>query len=270
MASDMDEQTAASIQRMQTLEAEGRHDELLACLEGLYAQAENAPAPARTDYFMTMFQWKLLIEKYAPAASALVRARDEQARRLLGGEPYNGTAPWLEDHRQMFERVERFALIVNMNETLGDPRATHALFLQLEERQPDLARRYAWRALPAIVEAGDFALAERYRGDPLALLAEVNCNARTWTLFPPGRQAPRLAAELMSLTREVRIAIAVLRGLGRQAEADAVRDGLLHGLESEELRMLAERELDEPGTISQRMADHRMALDEASGRTARP
>ncbi len=256
------------MQRMQTLEDEGRYDELLACLEGLYAQAEHAPAPARADYFMTMFQWKLLIEKYAPAASALARARDEQVRRLLGGEPYAGTAPWLEDHRQMFERVERFFLIVDMNETLGDPRATHALFLQLEAQEPDLTRRHAWRALPAIVETGDFVLAERYRGDPLKLLAEVNCNARSLTLFPPGRQAPRLAAELMSLTREVRIAIAVLHGLDRPAEAYAVRDGLLRGLESEELRMLAERELGEPGTISRRMAEHQMALEQAPGMTA--
>lgn len=264
----MDEQTRASMQRMHELDAEGRHGELLAYLEALYAQTEQAPAPARTDYFMTMFQWELLIEKYAPAASALARARDEQARRLLAGELYTGTAPWLEDRRQMFARVERFFLIVDMNETLDDPRATHALFLQLEARQPDLARRHAWRALPAIVEAGDFALAERYRGDPLEQLAAVNCNARSWTLFPPAGQAPRLAGELMNLTREVRIAIAVLRGLGRQAEADAVRDGLLGGLANEELRVLAERELDEPGTISRRVAEHQMAQDQASGRTA--
>lgn len=264
----MDEQTRTSIQQMHTMDTEGRHDELLTFLEQLYAQAEQAPAPARTDYFMTMFQWGLLIDKYAPAAAALARVRNEQARRLLGGEPYTGTAPWREDQRRMFERVERFALIVDMNETLGDPRATHALFLQLEARQPELARRYAWRALPAIVEAGDFVLAERYRGDPLELLAEVNCNARTMTLFPPEGQAPRLAAELMSLTREARIAIAVLRGLGREAGGEALRDALLRGLANEELRALAERELDEPGTIGRRMAEHRMALDEASGRTA--
>lgn len=265
----MDEQTRARIERMHSLDAEGRHDELLACLEQRYAQTEQSPAPARTDYFPTMFQWRLLIEKHAPAADALARARDEQSRRLLGGETYAGTAPCLEDRRQMCARVERFALIVDMNETLGEPRATHALFLQLEAQQPELARRYAWRALPAIVEAGDFALAQRYRGDPLALLADVNCNARTWTLFPPERQAPRLAAELMSLAGGVRIAIAVLRGLGREAEAEALREELLSGLEKQELRALAERELDEPGTISRRMAEHQMALEEASGRAAR-
>jgi hypothetical protein len=257
-------ETQAHIERMQALDAAGRHDELLACLQQRYAETEQSPAPARTDYFMTMFKWKMLIEQYAPAAEALARARDEQARRLLGGEPYAGTAPWLEDRRQMFDRVERFALIVDMNETLADPRATHALFLQLEARQPELARRYAWRALPAIVEAGDVALADRYRGDPLELLDTVNDSARTWTLFPPGRAAPRLAAELMNLTREARIGIAVLRGLGREAEADAVRDGLLRGLANEELRTLAERELEEPGTISRKLAEHQTTLYEAA------
>lgn len=69
----------------------------------------------------------------------------------------------------------------------------------------------------------------------------------------------------MSLTREARIGIAVLRGLGREAEAGAVRERLLRGLENEELRALAERELEEPGAISRRMADHRMAQDQASG-----
>lgn len=241
---------------MNVLEAEDRHGELLAVLEELYAQAEAAPTPGRTDYFMTMFQWKMLIEKYAPAADALARARDEQARRLLAGELFAGTVAWPEDHPTSYERVQRISLIVDMNDTLGDPDATHALFLQLEAQQPELARRYAWRALPAIVEAGDFALADRYRGDPLGLLGTVNCNAKSFDLFPPERQAPRLAAELMNLTREARIGIAVLRGLGRDTEAEAVRDNLLCGLANEELRSLAEQELEEPGTISRKLGEH--------------
>src|SRR5690606_15563894 len=114
--------------------------------------------------------------------------------------------------------------------------ATHALFLQIEAQEPALAQRYAWLALPAIVAAGDFALAERYRGDPLELLHEVNATAARSELFPAGRQAPRLAADLMNLTREARIGIAVLHGLGRTGEALAVRDALLAGLASDELR----------------------------------
>jgi hypothetical protein len=253
------------IARMNALEAEGRHDELLALLLQLYAEAEGAPAPARTDYFMTMFQWKMLIEKHAPAAEALAQARDQQVRRLLDGELYAGTAVPADDEPELFKRVRRFSLIIDMNETLEDPRATHALFLQLEERRPELARCYAWQALPAIVEASDFALADRYRGDPLALLGAVNEAAATLPLLPPGRQAPRLASELTNLTRDVRIGIAVLRGLERIAEADSLRDALLHGLANEELRMLAERELAAPGTITRTLVAHQMAQEGAAG-----
>lgn len=252
----------ASLERMTALKAEGRHGELLAFLQQLYAEAEQLPAPARTEYFMTMFQWKMLIEKYQPAAEALVQARDEQARRLLAGELFAGTGGALADALPSYERVERFSLIVEMDDALGRPRATHALFLQLEAAQPELASRYAWQALPAIVAAGDFALADRYRGDPLAQLATVNYTASGMPLFPPAREAPRLAADLMNLTRKAAIGIAVLCGLGREAEAQALRAALLGGLANEELRALAQRELDEPGTITRMVAERQMALDE--------
>ncbi|MCC2973518.1 hypothetical protein [Massilia sp. IC2-476] len=258
----MDEQIQAQMQRMQTLDAEERYGELLAYLQELYAATEALPAPARTDYFMTLFQWKMLIEKYPPAAEALARARDEQARRLLAGEYHVGSAPHDPMH---FQRADRVALMVEMNRTLEDPGATRAVFLQLEASDPALARRDAYRMLEAIVEAGDFALGERYRGDPLALLRDVNVNAQSMPLFPPGRQAPRLAAELSNLTKDVRIAIAVLCGLQREDEAHALRRALLDGLANDELRAMAERELDVPGTIFGIHAERQTALDEAGG-----
>lgn len=259
----MDDTTRARIERMHVLDKEGRYDELLACLEQLYAEAEAAPAPSRSDYFMTMFQWSMLIEAYPPAASALAVARDEQVRRLLAGEPYTGTAPWTNERGRMFERVERIALIIEMNETLNDARATHVLFQQLEGQQPELARQYAWRVLPAVVEVGDFALADRLRGDPLELLEPVRQTAREWPLFPPAGKAPRLSAELMNLTREAGLGIATLRGLGRTEEADGLRTALLAGLEGE-LRAMAERELEEPGHINRSIVAHQMALEDAA------
>lgn len=252
---------SARLEHMNVLEAEGRHGELLAFLQQMYAEAEQLPAPARTEYFMTLFQWKMLIEKYPPAADALVQARDEQARRLLAGELFAGTGGALADALPSYERVERFSLIVEMDNTLGQPRATYALFLQLEAAQPELAGRHAWRALPAIVEAGDFALADRYRGDPLDLLANVNYSAATMPLFPPGREAPQLAADLTNLARQAGIGIAVLRGLGREAEAQALRAALLSGLANEELRALAQRELDVPGTIIRMAVERQTALE---------
>ncbi len=244
------------------LEAEGRYGELLAFLQQRYAQAEAAPEPGRNDYFMTLFEWSQLIEKYPPAAAALVQARDEQVRRLLAGAPWTGTAAASGDDARIWERVERISLIIDMNETLQAPHATHSMFLQLEAQQPELARRYGWRVLPAVVAVGDFTLAERLRGDPLELLETVRQTAAEWPLFPPQGTAPRLGAELTNLTSAVRLGIATLRGLGHAAQADALHAALLAELDGE-LRAMAERELQEPGYITQSMVTHQMALDDA-------
>jgi len=249
----------AFIQHVEALRQDGRLDEVLHVLEQRYAATEAMPAPERTDYFFTLFEWKLLIVAYPPAAAALARARDGQARRLLAGEYHVGSAVHDPMH---FQRADRLGLLVEMNRTLWDPESTRAVFLQLEAQDPALARREAYRVLEAVVEAGDFALAERYRRDPLAGLGNVNHAAQSLPLFPPGREAPMLAADLSNLCKDVRIAIAVLRGLGREPEALALRRALLEGLANEELRAVAERELDEPGAIHRIQGERQAALDE--------
>lgn len=231
-----------------TLHDEGRHAEALALLQELYAEAEAEPAPDRNRYFMTMFQWELLTQQYPPARTALAAVRDEQAARLLAGTLYTGSAGSDGSVEETWRRVSRFTLIVEMNRTLGDADATRALFLQLEAAQPEVARRYAWQALPDIVAAGDFLLADRYRGEPLAQLGQVNEDAHSMPLFPPAGQAPQLAAGLSNLVKDVRLNAAVLDGLGRQAEGAALREALLAGLD-DTLRTLAQRELAEPETI---------------------
>jgi len=249
----------AFIQEIEELRQAGRFEEVLRVLEQRYAATEAMPAPERTDYFFTLFEWKMLIEAHPPAAAALAQVRDEQARRLLAGEYHVGSA--LHDPMQ-FQRADRFGLLIEMNRTLRDPESTRAVFLQIEAQDSALARREAYRALEAVVEAGDFALAERYRRDPLAGLGNVNHAAQSLPLFPPGREAPRLAADLSNLCKDVRIAIAVLRGLDREPEALALRRALLDGLANEELRAVAERELDEPGTIHRIHGERQAALDE--------
>jgi hypothetical protein len=249
-------------QKVAALEEEGRHAEALALLQELYAETEAEPAPDRTRYFMTMFQWGLLTQHYPPACSALATVRDEQAARLLAGDLYAGTEGSKDGNEQPWERVSRYSLIIEMNSTLGEPHATRDLFLQLEAAQPELAQRYAWQALPAIVEAGDFSLADRYRKEPLEQLVSVNENARSMPLFPPPGQAPRLVGDLSNLVKDVHLGAAVLDGLGRQAEASALRQALLAGLQDEALRALAQRELDEPGTIIREFVARQMEQED--------
>ncbi|MBQ5939122.1 hypothetical protein [Massilia sp. AB1] len=253
--------TAARTERMRDLYEAGRYADLLVLLQQSLAEAELEVAPERTRFFMTMFHWKMLVEDYPPARAELEAARDEQAARLFAGDLYAGLDDDAAKDEDSFRRVQRFSLIADMNRTLGDARSTHALFVRLDAGQPALARQYAYLALPEVVEVGDFALADRYRHDPLRLLAEVNRDSTAWPLFPPPIH-PRMSAQLSNLVRDVRIGIDVLRGLGRVAEADALPESLLSGLASGELRAWAQRELAEPGSITRHFVECQMALED--------
>lgn len=237
---------------------DGAHGEALALLERAFEHVELHVATIRNDLFMTMLQWKMLAEDYPPARAALRHLRDKQVERLSAGEQYVGLPGGQSDDD--FGLPRRFSILVDINETLGEPQSTCEVFSMLLRDHPSLARRNASAALPALVEAGQFALADQYRGEPLEMLAVVNQNARTLALMPP-HGAPRLAAELMNLVGDVRIGCAVLTGLGKGDEADALREALLSGLASDELRTLAQRELADRGTISREVAKLQMDLD---------
>lgn len=253
--------------RLIALREAGQHAVSLLLLQQLFAEAEQSLAPGQPSYFMTMLEWRFLAEQYAPARAALRMERDGQICRLLAGEPYcgrqHGDEQQTEQSEPQFGRVSRFSLIVDMNETLGDSHSTYALFARLDASDSDseLARQYAWQALPSIIEAGDFALAQRHQRAPLAHLDIVNALATTHTVFPARGKAPRLAAELMNLVKDVRIAIAVLRGQGHGSEADALRADLLGGLAQEELRTLAQRELDAEGSITRLLVERQMVQE---------
>jgi ribosomal protein S18 acetylase RimI-like enzyme len=226
---------------------EGRYGEALSLLLGLFALEDDT-------HFITMFAWSQLIEHHAPARAAMVRERDTQASRLLAGDLNFGK----EDNCRP---NDRFGVIVNMNETLKDSRATYDLFLQLLASQPQMAKRRAWRALPAIVEAQDYVLGERYVSDPLPELEELNSLARKLPLMPADGTAPRLAVELANFMRGVSLCAAVWRGLGRGAQADALLQTAIAGLANDAMRALALRELVERGTIFRETGEARVRYE---------
>ena len=247
--------------RVVKLMQEGASHEALSVLERLFRAAELAVAPTTSDIFMTMFQLQLLAEQYEPARVFLRSIRATQAERLLAGDIHFGLdgEPAVEEYR----RIRRFSLIVEINDILEDHVSTCEVFSQLDSGHRELARQYAWAALPALVAEGHFELADRYRDDPLKLLDVVNETALALPLYPPLRQAPRLAAELSSLVRDVRIGMAVLRGMGDNGKADVLGEALVAGLDSDELKALAQRELDAPGTVMREVGDRQMAQEAA-------
>ena len=245
--------------RVAILTQEGAHAEALALLEQAFRQIELIVASEQTQIFMTMFQWKLLAEVYAPARAALRDLRDQQVLRLLSGDIYVGLRG--DQNVEEFPLTRRFSLIVEMNETLLDNASTCDVFSTLDRDQPALAQRYAWAALPALVKVGKFQLADKYSRDPLQQLEVVNEAALTLPLHPPSRQAPRLASELTNLVRDVYIGMAVFRGLGNNDKADALQEAMLAGLHSDDLKALAQRELAEPGTITRELVQYQMAQE---------
>lgn len=233
---------------------EGRVEDEIRVLSALFGQVAEGGARAEEIHFMTMFMWSQLAADSEAARAALVGMRDAQRERLLNGETDLGaqTDGW---------RCSRFTMIVDLNKMLNDRAATYDLFVRMLALSPDSVQGHAHLALPAIVEAGDFALAERYLGDPLQRLDELNALAQKYPLFPPNDQAPRLAAELFNFMKDVALRTAVLRGLGREDEAASLQSALEPGLAGDEMRALARRELAAPGAIMRELAAHRIAME---------
>ena len=248
--SDIDPQVTAAVAAHKA----GRYADALALLQQLFARAEAQQDPGPSPYFMAMFGLQQLLPVYPPAHAAVRALRDTQVAHLLDGRtsfgaPFNAGYPVCK---------ERFSVIVELNDLLGDTQSTCALFAEIDARDPAVARRHATRAMPALVAQGAWALADRFQDDPLRWVAEVNELARTFPLLPPPGVAPRLGATLTGVVSEVHLRAAVLAGLGDAHGAAALRAALLDGIEDAQLCDMARRELDEPGTITREVVAHQM------------
>jgi ribosomal protein S18 acetylase RimI-like enzyme len=232
----------ADLQEAILARREGSYDRALSLLLELFAREDGT-------HFITMIEWRQLIGQYAPAREAMMRERAAQADRLLAGDITFGDRPH-----------DRFSVIADMNEALEDSRATYELFLQTLAVLPEVSKRSIRNALPAIVEAQDYALAQRYVTDPLPWLAELN---RLSELLPlmPANAAPRLAAELSNYVRDLSLCEAVWRGLGRVAEADALRAAAIDGIADGAVRAMALRELAERGAIFRELGEAKVHLE---------
>lgn len=231
---------------------EGRNDDALRLILSTFDSIDSE-AGDQGPHFITMFQWQVMMDAgYAPAREAMVRVRDAQIARLLAGQFSFGA--YAESWRH-----SRFHIVLEMNEKLNDSRSSYHAFIALLDVAPDLARQHAYRVVPAMVDIGDYTLAERYLDDPLAELSRLNQYAREFPLYPQRDQPPRMWGELCNFARSVRLMMAVHRGLGRESETLALHDAALAGIESQEMRALAQREIAEPGVMMRELGEYRAA-----------
>lgn len=90
--------------------------------------------------------WADLAELYAPAKAALVKTRDEAAQAVREGR----------------SAEDNFDDLVAIDRELDDPLATVSVFLEVEKRDPKLAKALAGHAVDALIDAKYYDIAARY------------------------------------------------------------------------------------------------------------
>ena len=185
--------------------------------------------------------WIYLAQQFPSARAALQAIRDRESARMLKGEA----------------TVERFREIASINEALGEVPATHQLFLSLDSIDSAVAEQCAELAMNALVKCEDFQLARRFLPSPrqrIAQLAERLNGAADALAGQPASAAPTLLAFVLNYAKEVRLVLAVLRGMEENDEADNMKKAALDAIRSDGLRAIMERELDQPGSTLAAMA----------------
>jgi hypothetical protein len=211
---------------------------------------ESDPSLAGVRLSFALRDWIYLAEQFPLARRALQAIRDRDTQRILNGGATLG----------------RFHDVSAINSALGDERATHELFTQLDVQLPELAKDCAELALPALVAVEDFQLARRYLPDPAAritaLAQRVNDFAEDLAKRGNTSSAPQLLAFVLNYTKEVRLVVEVLRRLGEDEEVAKASSTALEALKSEALRDAVQREFEHPGSTIAAMVAHAKGKDE--------
>ncbi|SFV14753.1 hypothetical protein [Pseudoduganella namucuonensis] len=185
--------------------------------------------------------WIYLAELFPPARAALQAIRERESARMLGGAA----------------TVERFREIAAINEALREVQATHQLFLSLDGIDSAIAEQCAELAMTALVKCEDFQLARRFLPSPaerIAALAERLNDGAEALSSQPASAAPTLLAYVLNYAKEVRLVLAVLRGMEEDDEADNMMKAALDQIRSDGLRAIMQRELEQPGSTLAAMA----------------
>ena len=200
---------AEVLNRARTAAAAGRHADALRDLLWFHEHAlEHQPSLYGVRLSFALGAWKDLATIYPPAMQALRAAKHRGEARLANGEGGRGG----------------FHDVVAINRELGLAADTYALYRQLLQAHPTLARQCRDLAIEAIVDAQDYELAAATLPHPesylLGLSERLDAALARARAMPHGARARR-EAELRNYCHDVHIALKVLRGLGHTAGAEA-------------------------------------------------
>jgi hypothetical protein len=227
----------AALQRFQaarTLAAEGRHEEALQEYTWFF---EHAHKEIKGFYAVrlsgVLADWVKLAEVYPKARQALEAIRDRKAQLL----------------RLRLGRWDLFHEVVSINDYLGCRQQTYQLFKELAESDRGFAERCFDIALASILEAQDYAFAERFLADPVEKIAHLSDMLnRTVRRYKPADHPDTgyLESQIDFYAKRIREVLSVLEGCGRPGEAARMHELAVESVELSALRAPVRAAL-EPG-----------------------
>jgi hypothetical protein len=221
------------LQAGQMAASDGRYEEALEHFAWYHDHAlEEEPSLYGVRLSFALSYWKELGNLYPKALIALNRKRDAKTKILLSGH----------GDRALFHDVE------SINDSLGQVQKTHTLFAQLTRRYPDLARDCATLAMPAVVAAGDFKLAERLMPEPVDRVTQLGADLNDSIERQKNkRRDMKIAARralIHNYAEDVTLMLSVLSARSRAAEAAEVRRLAVKLLVSPSVRKAVKARLD--------------------------
>ena len=177
-----------------------------------HALAYGECDPVRLSFGLS--GWSELARRYPKARQALIEVRDRDAQTFSNGGGYSA----------LFQEV------ASINRELRDDDATVALFKNIRQKDPALARQCYFYAEAQLVSKGEYALCSSYISNPQASFQTIRTG---WDmekkLDPTGNAANRFVGN----TRQL---IEILIGAGRKTEAEKIRDAAVVLLDDARLK----------------------------------
>lgn len=204
------------------LAAKGQHEKALQeyiwFFEHGHKEQEGLGA-VRLSYIL--FDWMSLAELYPRAREALESIRDRKTQLLL----------------LRLGRWDMFHEVVAINERLGCEDHTYSLFKKLAALDEQFAQRCRDVALPSILRAGDYELAERFIGDPFQEARFYSEILNRTTGKPTWADDPEyINSQIDFYAGKIRQLKAVLDARERQDEARQLHDLAVELVEADAIR----------------------------------
>lgn len=188
---------------------EERYEDALAKHLWLYhqgARVEPRWAPARTSF--AMGDWAHLAAKFPPAMEALKRERDTAEANVKAGK----------------DVVTSFADFAAINRELDEPGPTAALFLWVEARDAEMAKRIARSAQHALLQSGDYKTASKYIDANAAMAQVVRMRSGMVANMPKDADEEFRKSARDTYAREAGRLVAMVAANGRRVHAKALYD----------------------------------------------